>query len=164
MDENQRKEQFSNAYLHAVAAVAGFATAKPSVDDDSVDWTLSGRRGAGVFTAPKLDVQLKCTHVADLTVDQLRYALKVKNYTEIDTRVLVPRILVCVLVPQDLATWTAQTENEMILRRCGYWLSLSGQTPTQNAETQTVNLPRAQVFTPDALTAMMLQISRTGAL
>ncbi len=37
MDIDQRKEQFSHAYVKAVAAVAGFAWYKPSVDDDSID-------------------------------------------------------------------------------------------------------------------------------
>jgi hypothetical protein len=165
VDENQRKEQFSNAYLHAVAAVADFSTAKPSVDDDSVDWTLSGRRGPGNFTASKLDVRLKCTHVADLTSDHLRYALKVKNYSDlIDIRVLIPRILVCVLVPEDAGTWLAQTEEDMILRCCGYRVSLRGRPATQNKQTETVSLPRSQILTPDTLIAMVRQISQTGML
>jgi hypothetical protein len=165
MDVNQRKEQFSNAYLHAVAAVAGFATAKPSVDDDSVDWTISARRGAGAYTAPKLDVQLKCTHVTDLTATHLRYALKVKNYTDlIDTRLLVPRIMVCVLVPENQADWCVQTENDLVMRRCGYWLSLRGEPATVNIDTVTVNLPRAQLFTPDAVTNLMNRISMTGLI
>jgi len=37
VDLNQRKEQFSNAYVRAVASVAGFTLAKPEVDDDSID-------------------------------------------------------------------------------------------------------------------------------
>ena len=35
MNLNMQKEAFSSAYLHAVAAVAGFALCKPTVDDDS---------------------------------------------------------------------------------------------------------------------------------
>jgi len=37
MDINQQKEQFSNAYIQAVASVAGYSLYKPNVDDDSVD-------------------------------------------------------------------------------------------------------------------------------
>jgi hypothetical protein len=36
---NAQKEQFSNAFIYAVASVAGCSVAKPSVDHDSVDWT-----------------------------------------------------------------------------------------------------------------------------
>ena len=35
MDINLQKEQFSNAYLQAVASVAGYSLYKPNVDDDS---------------------------------------------------------------------------------------------------------------------------------
>ena len=38
---NQRKEQFSNAYLQAVASTAGYSLYKPVVDDDSVDWGIA---------------------------------------------------------------------------------------------------------------------------
>jgi hypothetical protein len=41
MDINQRKEKFGEAYLRAVAAVAGFTLYRPEVDDDSVDWGLA---------------------------------------------------------------------------------------------------------------------------
>lgn len=37
MTEEQQKEQFSVAYVRAVAAVARVNTYKPEVDDDSVD-------------------------------------------------------------------------------------------------------------------------------
>ena len=37
MDINQRKEQFSRAYVLAVASAAGYAWYQPSVDDDSID-------------------------------------------------------------------------------------------------------------------------------
>jgi hypothetical protein len=43
MDINARQEQFANAFLITVAAVAGFAAAKPDVDNDSVDWTIASR-------------------------------------------------------------------------------------------------------------------------
>ena len=43
MDINARQEQFANAFLVTVAAVAGFTVAKPDVDNDSVDWTIASR-------------------------------------------------------------------------------------------------------------------------
>lgn len=165
MHIDQRKEQFSLAYLHAVAAVAGCAVADLSVDDDSIDRTLSQKRRAGAYTAPKLDVQLKGTHLADFDGNDLRYALKVKNYGDlIDDNVLVPRILIVVVVPEELTGWCDPTEERMVLRRCGYWTSLRGQPATNNNTTVTVRLPRANLFTPDALTAMMLAISERGRL
>ena len=43
MDIAAMKEQFSKAYVRAVAAVAGFSGYEPEVDDDSVDWETSGK-------------------------------------------------------------------------------------------------------------------------
>lgn len=43
MELNDRKEQFSDAYLQAVASVAGFGTYKP-VPDVGLDWGF-GIRG-----------------------------------------------------------------------------------------------------------------------
>src|ERR1035438_9530389 len=92
VDINQKKEQYSNAFVHAAAAVAGFATSKPSVDDDSIDWTISQRGGGGTLRSPKLDVQLKCTEVANFNERCLKYPLPVKNYNELrPDNVQVPR-------------------------------------------------------------------------
>ncbi|WP_242037834.1 DUF4365 domain-containing protein [Tolypothrix sp. FACHB-123] len=35
MDVNQQKEQFSNAYVRAVASIAGYSVYRPEVDDDN---------------------------------------------------------------------------------------------------------------------------------
>ena len=43
MDINARQEQFANAFLVTVAAVAGFTAAKPDVDNDSADSTIASR-------------------------------------------------------------------------------------------------------------------------
>ncbi len=61
---NQMKEQFSHAYVKAVAAVAGFAWYKPSVDDDSIDLGLAQRGGGGTTRSPRLEIQLKCHAMA----------------------------------------------------------------------------------------------------
>src|SRR5581483_7510794 len=61
MDLSQKKQEFSNAYVKAVAAVCGYATHQPSVDDDSVDLGIAARGGGGTVRSPKLDLQLKCT-------------------------------------------------------------------------------------------------------
>jgi len=56
MDLNTQKEQFSIAYVRAVAAVAGVKILRAEVDDDSID--IGFERSGGC--AAKLDLQLKC--------------------------------------------------------------------------------------------------------
>jgi hypothetical protein len=53
---NLRKEQFSDAYLGAVAAVAGCQCAKPMPDVDRIDWTIGWPRGGTDIHSPKVEV------------------------------------------------------------------------------------------------------------
>lgn len=161
LDAKQQKEQYSNAFIHAAAAVAGFATAKPSVDDDSIDWTLSQRGGTGAIRSPKLDVQLKCTEIATLLETDVRYRLDLKNYDELrPTNVQTPRILVVVLVPEDMGTWFLMDETTLALRSCAYWYSLRGMPPTANLDNITLHIPRVQRFDAIALSQMMARIGQ----
>ena len=59
MDIGQRKEQFSQAYVRAVASVAGFSVTVPTVDDDSVNAVLAGRSVDGIPCRPRIELQLK---------------------------------------------------------------------------------------------------------
>jgi hypothetical protein len=95
-----------------------------------------------------------------LQEDRLRFGgLSIKNYNDLRlTDLMVPRILVVVLVPPDIEDWLVHTEHEMLIRRCGYWVSLLGQPPTDNETRITVDIPRTNMFTPETLTAMMQQI------
>lgn len=164
MDINAQKEQFSRAYVQAVAAVAGFAWSVPSVDDDSIDLTLSDRGGGGTIRSPKLDLQLKCH--AQITPDQPNFSfdVKVKNYHDLrDNTVMVPRILVVVLVPDHITEWIHHSEPEMALRRCGYWISLRGYPDTQNFRTVAVTVDRTRQFNPANL-AQIMQRLRTGGM
>jgi Domain of unknown function (DUF4365) len=160
MDLSQRKQEFSKAYVKAVAAVCGYATQVPSVDDDSVDLGLAARGGGGTVRSPRLDLQLKCTDQDFVRSQTINFPLPVKNYEELrPTDLMVPRILVVVVVPGDLAQWVAHSESELLLRHCGYWFSLRGMPATENEETVTLHIPRGQVFSVPAVTGMMHRIS-----
>ena len=159
MDINAQKEQFSRAFVQAVASVAGFAWSQPSVDEDSVDLTLAAKGGGGTIRSPKVDLQLKCHAASTPTDDHISFPLKVKNYEELrDDTVLVPRLLVVVLVPDDVGDWLSDTESELSLRRSGYWVNLRGEPATQNSSTVSVQIPRGQRLNPDGLRGIMQRI------
>ena len=164
MDLNAQKEQFSVAYVRAVAAVAGYNTGRLDVDDDSVDLTLAERGGRGTIRSPRLDLQLKCTEQAVLRPDRLAFELGLKNYDDLrPTDLATPRILVVVLVPADVDEWLDHSEQQLALRRCGYWVSLRGRSETPNAASVTIDIPRHQVFTPQAVTNLMATVGNGGA-
>ena len=161
MDLNMRKEQFSRAYVQAVAACAGYAWSSPSVDDDSVDITLHERGGRGTVRSPKLELQLKCKEAPIPNEPAFSFFVPIKNYDDLrEVSLAVPRILVVVLVPEDPNEWLKQSEEELAMRRCGYWISLRGLQPSGNQTGQTVHLSRTQSFSVLSLTEMMQRIGQ----
>jgi hypothetical protein len=81
MHVTMQQEQFSRAWVRALAAVAGYNITQCEVDDDSIDLGLTGNRKVGVHVrAPKLEFQLTCCSNDDERGTHLSYPLKVKNY------------------------------------------------------------------------------------
>lgn len=164
MDLNQRKEQFSIAYLHAVASVAGYRTAEPNVDDDSVDRVIKARGPHGRRRSPQLDVQLKCTEAMISRNGYFSFPLPIKNYNDLrGDDFHIPRILVVVFVPDTLESWLEQSEERLLMKHCAYWVSLRDAPETKNETSVTVHLPRIQQFTVESLKSMMRTIGNGGS-
>ena len=151
MHITQQQEQFSNAYLRAVATVAECTLAKPDVDDDSIDFTVSSKGFTGVYTRPKLDIQLKC-HMRDSHIDTggFSYPLKKKNYDEL-------------VVPNDVTTWLHQSDMQTLIKYCSYWESLRGKPPSQNRTSISVYLPQENQLTASSLRDLLQVIASGGA-
>jgi Domain of unknown function (DUF4365) len=162
MELNQRKELFSKAYVRAVAAVAGCSVDQPEDDYDSIDLRIKARSIQGAVSYPQLDLQLKCTSRDLLDTNFIRYPLILKNYNDLRINCQIPRILVVVVVPENLADWIEQSEQEMLIKSCAYWVSLRGLPATQNIKSVTVELPRSNLFTVKAIESMMKRISQGG--
>lgn len=165
MTLNDLKSEFSHAYVRAVAHAAGYFVqeANRTFDGDGVDLTLLSRSPAGTVRSPRLDLQLKATAVP-ISEDPFPYDLDVKNYDELRSDQLqVPRILVVVSVPDSTASWVAATEDELILRRCGYWKSLRGASATTNSAKVRIRIDRVACFHVDQVNAIMSRI-RDGGL
>lgn len=161
MEINQQKEQFSNIYLQAVTTVAGYSLYKPFVDDDSVDWGVAAKGATGPIRAPRLELQLKSTSRDIQDDNSIRYPLKLKNYDDLRMDdFAIPRILVVVLIPETPEDWLTQSETELCIRNCGYWISLRGMPKTQNTNAVTVAIPRTNQFTVAALQSIMEGISQ----
>jgi hypothetical protein len=166
MDLNQQKEQFSIAYVRAVAAVAGLKVFRCELDDESVDIGLGQSGGAGTIRSPRLDIQLKCTERDVLRDDGVHFPLKRKNYDDLrHTEVMVPRILVAVLVPPDVGLWLTEIPEERIcMHRSAWWMSLAGAEERPEVDTPTVVLPRQNLFSVDSLREIMQTLANRGRL
>ena len=154
-----QKEGLSLAYVKALAARAGFSTAVPEPDRDSVDLRIM----AGGPRRPALDLQLKAT--ADLAEAQdgfRRFRLRIKNYNDLRVETQTPRLLVVLDLPQDEAQWMTVTTEELVLRRRAYWVSLQrAHEEVMSQETVTVPIPEGNVFDVATLQTLM-ERSRSG--
>lgn len=160
MDLNTQKSRFSLAHIEAVAAHAGFQVEEVKVDLDSVDGTLKadfGRR-------PRIEFQAKATARDVVRDNHIHFPLPVKNYNDLRLEAINPRILIVAILPQELEDWVNQTDEELCLRHCSYWMSLREEPPTSNRDNITVHLPLGNVFNSPQLVDMMQRAERTGAL
>jgi hypothetical protein len=160
MNLSHQKEQFSIAYVRAVASAAGYRISEPKPDDDSIDLEIAARGAYDTLRSPRIDVQIKCTSQNIGRAKTLNFDLKRKNYEDLrGADFLVPRILVVVTVPDRVSDWLVQSENELIMRYCGYWYSLRRCPPRKNSKV-TIQIPRAQIFTVSTLGTLMAIVGK----
>jgi len=158
MTLDQQKEQFSRAWVHAVAAAAGYRIygAHPDIDSDDIGFSDTRLR-----MRPRLEAQLKCSQNVGSDGDQIAFPLPIKNYCElIGDDFQVPRILILLRVPPALDNWLEPRPEEMILKHTAWWMSLRTLPPSDNLTSVTVHIPRSQVFTPTELARLMTDISQ----
>ena len=147
-----RMEQFSRAYIQAVASAAACTVSRPEIDIDSIDLILKRKTIGTAVRSPQLDVQVKATAADCVAVNEVKFPLKIKNYNELrDPDFSVPRILVVVVMPENIEQWMEHNEDGLALKKCGYWLSLQEAADTDNEHTITVSIPRTQVFDVNGL-------------
>lgn len=157
MDLNKQKEYFSYAYVHTVASAAGYSSENTqTLDPYGTDIIISGESLDEESYDPRLDVQVKATSTDVLKEEFIKYPLNVKNYNELrKQKVSVPRIVIVVLVPEKIENWVQQSEQGLLMNCKGYWMSLKRAPATQNQETVTVDVPRKNLFTVEALKRIM---------
>ncbi len=155
MSPNFIQEQLSRAYTRAVIFRAGFRLSNPEVDDHGIDGTVvdPDRRGVN-----RVDFQLKASMAYQVRNDTIAYDLRVEDYNRLIIEDDVTRILILFIMPDDDVQWLIQSEDELCLRTCAYWVSLMGMTRSRNSSTRRVYLPAGNVFDQDGLRDMFRQL------
>jgi len=157
---NDRAEQFSLAYVQAVATGAGYTTSTPSLDRDSVDLTVHG----GGNMRPSLNIQLKATKTLRSPKDgHFQFPLKARNYNLLRLETITPRLLVVLDLPDNEHDWLEVTPAKLVLRNAAYWMSLRQAPETDNETSVTVSLPQQNLFDVAGLKSLMQQ-ARSGAI
>ena len=152
----QQKEQFSLAYVLAVAAQAGMNHTTPVVDDESVDIILMTKGLVGCsYTQAQIKIQIKCTENCHFRDNFLHYPLPVKNYHDLREASLNPQLLVVVCIPDNVEDWLKQNVRRLAMYRCAYWYSLKNLPDTDNTTSITVKIPTSNLFTTTFLIEAM---------
>jgi len=155
-----REEALSRAYAAAIAASAGYTIAVQDFDRDGVDIQLR----AGGSMRPSLDIQLKATvNLVEAGDGEWRYPLRRRNYDLLRETTVVPRILVILELPKEESSWINVTAEELVIRRCAYWVSLLGHPETKNTDSVTITIKKSNRFDVDAVKSLMEQ-ARRGAI
>jgi hypothetical protein len=165
LPRNQRQEALSRAYVRAIAARAG-VLCTDAAQDFGIDLFLRGvatRDGQFWDTGPQLDVQLKSTTRAEVRATEVVYDLEVRAYNLLrEPSAGGLRVLVLLVLPEDETQWLTQTVDELLLRRCAYWLSFRGAAPTTAHTTQRIVIPRTNVFSPEAVETLLNLVKQEG--
>jgi hypothetical protein len=167
LTEQNVEAELSYAYLHALASRAGFSCEYTTrhMDHAAVDAIV---REDGRFLADdsqlasfELCIQLKATYQRMHEANgRWSFPLPLTQYNKLrSVHVAAPRLLVVLLLPEDATEWLRHSEEGLVAKRCAYWVSLRGAPESENAERQTVSIPRTQVLSPQSLTELMTRFS-----
>jgi hypothetical protein len=154
------EEDLSLAYIQAVAGRVNVDVAFTR-RDMGVDGTFrqlvsyESRRCHGPFS---IDFQLKASVRWDCDDAAVKYDLKAdahnmlvrRNSEYAQTLRGAPLLLLLLCMPRSQDHWIDVSEEELLLRKCCYWAMLHG-SPTQNAASVRIEIPRRQTLTPDSL-------------
>lgn len=166
LTESHKKEGFSRAYVQAVAAAAGINI---SINGRGHDYGIDGSfhevsivQGKRVDSGITLDFQLKATCSPKGDQDIIKFVLDADTHRSFSKRGsnvrATPAILVVLFLPEVSQKWLELSEDNLILRHCCYWMAPSS-VPTDNVSSVTVEIPRCQRLTPDALDSLIRKIS-----
>ena len=159
LSDMDREEALSRAYVRAVASFAGYTVSEEDFDRDGIDLRIH----AGGWLSPSVGLQLKATRrLGEPRQDgSYSYDVPVKNYRRLIRPSQVPRYLVVLNLPAREDDWLTVSADELVIRRCAYWISLLGRPESDNRCTVRIRLQAESRFDPEALRGI-LERSRRG--
>jgi hypothetical protein len=146
--ESWQKEQFSLAFVHAVATRAGCTIGEWKVDKDGVDVTV---RLGGLM----VDLQMKCTSSPTKTKAGYSYPLDTPTYDKLrDWKRSAPGYLGLVIAPPDFDSWIDHRPQQILMACHGYWACIQDRNDEAVGETKSISVEAANVFDAHSLRAM----------
>lgn len=158
MIDTKRKEELSKSYLNAICAYVGIAFEEQFHDDDSIDAIIKKQimRTDGLKFNAIIGVQLKSTSQNVIEDEHsIHYCLTMKNYNDLRGPASTPLILCVLFLPSDESQWLTHSVDELIIRKCMYWISLYNAPPLPNQENITIKIPKQNTVTPQSIFTLL---------
>jgi hypothetical protein len=156
-----RQEEISYAYMHAIAAVAGYAIVpKPRIMDSAgIDVSIEAPGESYDCLSPIIDAQVKCTYKDCIKDGEIHYPITAKTYKRLSHKnPYKKQILVVVLVSKKLSDWVIHGKKfnriSTLVRASAYWISLEGW-PEINQKHKTIFIPVTNRFTSETVKILM---------
>lgn len=156
------KEQYSIAFVHALATRARCKIQNLDVDDEHVDLTIRQKADHLHFSRVAVDVQMKCTSQDVIRQDGLHFSMLRDHYDGLRARGILKKILVVLAVDEEFDDWMAIKPDELLMRGSAYWMGMDGLPPITTSST-TLILPDKNRFNAEQLLDMLARIGNGGA-
>jgi hypothetical protein len=160
-----RMEMLQDAYFRAVVAAAGCTMSKPD-PDNGIDWQLTHESSRHVEDPEvELKVQLKSTSTCgpdpqngfvSVVLDNDRFRMMARK------PVTVNRVLVAMILPDNIDEWVTSGHQLFGIRHCCYWVNMAGMKPT-GEKSSTVRVPTSQIFDDLSLCDIIARVGAGGA-
>lgn len=163
MDINAQKEEFSYGYLQLLGAKAGLEVTKSGrqTDNQKIDLHIIHAGKISNIYTPRFDAQVKCTHKENIDNKYFKYDLDIETYDRLrNIHHDVPIFLIVLLVPKDTNNWVKITQQESIIKKCAYYISLKGFPKSNNANTVRIKIPIVNLVTPPSLNGIITDIAK----
>lgn len=161
----QCMEQLQEGYVLSVAATAGCLVERIDRDYYGLD-VLFVRPSGPQSEEISLYAQLKntTTTTPDLTKPSFGFQFKSRDHFDhlSKPRSTVKAVLLVMVTDPAQANWTTAAHDGLSVRRCCYWVCLEGEQ--SDAQYPTVRVPTSQIFSADALAALLDRIERGESL
>jgi len=162
MVETKRKEEISKSYLNAVCAAKGISMEVHKHDDDGIDVMLKKMliRDDNIKYNALISVQLKSTSSDYIEYDDYySYPLKKKAYDDLRTPATVKPFLFLLILPNNENEWIAQSIEQLVIKKCMFWLDLEGLPDKDNISNVTVHIPKINLVSPEKLDEILKDIA-----
>ena len=162
MLDSKRKEEISISYLHALCAMKGISFEPQTHDDDSIDIMLKKvfcRADNSKYNA-QISVQLKSTS-SDYKeqAENYSYSLKKKNYDDLRMPATVKPYLFLLILPEDDSDWVTHSIEELVIKKCMFWLDLKDLPDNDNTSSVTVYFPKSNYVSSETLDKILRNVA-----